>query len=90
MHAVVEGTVQGVGFRYFVHDTAVALGLTGWVRNLWDGTVEVMAEGERQGLEKLYQALQRGPRGAEVMGVQHTWEKYRGEDHGFHIRQTSI
>ena len=62
LHAVVEGTVQGVGFRNFVQENAYRLNLTGWVRNRWDGTVEVTAEGDRQDLEKLLQALRRGPR----------------------------
>jgi acylphosphatase len=45
LHAIVEGRVQGVGFRYFVLEVAELLGIYGWVRNRWDDTVEVLAEG---------------------------------------------
>ena len=88
LHAVIEGTVQGVGFRYFVQDAANLLGLSGWVRNRWDGTVEVLAEGERSRLEQLLTALRRGPRSAQVMGVNFTWQEYNGEFTGFRVKQT--
>ncbi len=88
LHATVEGRVQGVGFRYFVLDTAQALGVTGWVRNRWDDTVEVMAEGERPVLEKLLAALQRGPRAAFVSKVDVEWAPATGEFKRFGILQT--
>src|SRR2546421_8024107 len=62
LHAVVRGDVQGVGFRYFVQRKADQLGVRGWVRNNDDGTVEVVAEGERAALEQLASALEGGPR----------------------------
>ena len=68
LHAFVEGDVQGVGYRYFVIDNARSLGLTGWVRNRFDGSVEVLAEGPRAYLEILIDALQQGPRSARVVG----------------------
>lgn len=89
LHAVIEGTVQGVGFRYYVQDAANLLGVNGWVRNRWDGNVEVLAEGERSQLEKLLAALRRGPRSAHVMGVHFTWQDYSGEFTSFRVRQTS-
>lgn len=89
IHAIVEGTVQGVGFRYFVQDAANLLGVTGWVRNRWDGSVEVIAEGEREKLNQLLSALRRGPRSSHVMGVNFTWQDYTGEFHDFRIKQTS-
>ena len=69
---LVSGQVQGVGFRYFVVREATGLGLRGWTRNLPDGQVEVVAEGESVRLDGLRAALQRGPRHAEVAGVEET------------------
>jgi len=89
LHAIIEGHVQGVGFRYFVQDAAVALGLTGWVRNRWDGTVEVVAEGERQALNKFFTSLQRGPRSSTVSGVNPQWQPATGEFSDFRLRSTS-
>jgi acylphosphatase len=88
LQAVVEGRVQGVGFRYFVEEEAVLLDLKGWVRNRWDGTVEVVAEGERQILEKFLAILRRGPRPALVTDVQVIWLPATGEFNRFQIRMT--
>ncbi len=66
LHVRVTGMVQGVGFRWFVRERARRLGLAGWVRNLSDGSVEVLASGERGQLELLRGELRRGPRGASV------------------------
>jgi acylphosphatase len=73
LHAIIEGHVQGVGFRYFVLERAQALSLTGWVRNTYDGQVEVLAQGPRSDLEKLLEDLQRGPRSSFVTEVRTTW-----------------
>ncbi len=89
LHAIVEGRVQGVGFRVFVEEKAYALKVFGWVRNCWDGSVEVLAEGERQNLEKLLKALQRGPSASSVYSVQTEWETASGEFTRFSIRLTS-
>lgn len=88
LHATVEGRVQGVGFRYFVIDNAAALDLNGWVRNRWNGTVEVVAEGSRPALEKLLAALHRGPNSSHVSNVQFGWEAASGEFLDFHMRNT--
>jgi acylphosphatase len=69
LHALVEGMVQGVGFRYFVWHHAEELQITGWVRNLWDGRVEVLVEGPRPVLEKMLENIKEGPRGAQVSKV---------------------
>ncbi len=66
---IVRGRVQGVGFRYFVEYTAGPLGITGWVRNNDDGTVEVYAIGNADQLSQLEDGLWRGPRFSEVRGV---------------------
>ena len=88
LQVVVEGRVQGVGFRYFVEDVAMSLDLKGWVRNRWDGNVEVVAEGERQVLEKFLAALRRGPRASDVTEVQVMWLPATGEFTHFYIRMT--
>ena len=66
---VVTGRVQGVGFRWFMHDAAAAEGVHGWVRNLADGSVEVVAEGDRESVERLEAAVRRGPAQARVANV---------------------
>ncbi len=88
LHALVEGIVQGVGFRFFVQQRAAALGVRGWVRNLWDGRVEVLAEGPRPTLETLLGDLRRGPRAAQVRGLTFEWQPATGEFSGFHVRPT--
>ncbi|NMC14981.1 MAG: acylphosphatase [Chloroflexi bacterium] len=86
LHAIVEGYVQGVGFRMFVQTTAYALGVTGWVRNLWNGNVEVVAEGEQNILEKLNQYLWQGPRNADVVNVHSEWLEATNEFERFQVR----
>ena len=71
LYATVYGRVQGVSFRFYTRDTAAALGLTGWVSNRYDGSVEVVAEGGRAALERLLDFLQQGPPMARVDSVQH-------------------
>lgn len=65
-HYLVKGRVQGVGFRWFVHREAAALGLRGWVHNTEDGHVEVVASGTHEELAELRSALHRGSRGSRV------------------------
>lgn len=74
LRALVSGTVQGVGFRWFVQRHACALGLRGYARNLPDGRVEVVAEGPRARLEALAVHLRQGPPGAQVAAVDAAWE----------------
>jgi acylphosphatase len=69
LHAIVRGRVQGVGFRYYVRERARSLRLAGWVRNLPDGAVEVLARGERDAVERLRTAIRAGPPGARVTTV---------------------
>ncbi len=68
-HYLVKGRVQGVGFRWFVHREASALGLNGWVRNTEDGHVEVVAAGEPEQLADLEEILRKGSRGSRVDAV---------------------
>lgn len=67
---IVRGVVQGVGFRYFVYQQATGLGLTGWTRNLPDGSVEVLAEGDSSILEQLVNEIKVGPRHAHVSAME--------------------
>lgn len=88
LHAIVHGRVQGVGFRAFVIDRGIAIGAKGWARNKWDGTVEVLAEGDRQQLERLLTAIHQGPRMANVTRVDVDWDTASGEFSSFHVRST--
>ena len=65
-HYLVRGRVQGVGYRYFALESAIRLGLRGYVRNLWNGEVEAVAEGEEVLLARFRAALQQGPGLARV------------------------
>ena len=66
LHFLVQGRVQGVGFRWFVEREAGVIGLRGWVRNTEEGDVEVVAAGEAADLDRLRACLRRGPRGSRV------------------------
>jgi len=88
LHAFVEGTVQGVGFRQYIANRARFLGLTGWVRNTWNGEVEVVAEGAREDLEVLHNALKKGPISAAVQAVRVDWQAVTGEFDDFRIERT--
>lgn len=68
----VSGVVQGVGFRHFVRRAGLRIGVTGWVRNLADGTVEALAEGTAAQLEEFERFLREGPAGASVTDVHAT------------------
>ena len=67
--AVISGRVQGVGFRFFAERAARESGIRGWVRNLPDGNVETVAEGEEEEVARYLDRLRRGPIGAKVTGV---------------------
>ncbi len=79
LHAFVSGRVQGVGFRYFVMEAAQQRNLTGWVRNRFDGRVEVLAEGPYEALNELLNQLRLGPRSAFVSNVDYEWLPATGE-----------
>ncbi|MFA6242883.1 MAG: acylphosphatase [Candidatus Hydrogenedentales bacterium] len=79
LRLAVEGRVQGVGFRYATYREAAARGLTGWVRNAYDGRVEAEFEGTREQLEAMLEWCWHGPRYAEVRNVHVEW--CEGESH---------
>ena len=68
-HLLVRGRVQGVGYRFAMTEVALALGVTGWVRNRRDGTVEAVVQGEAELVERLVAWCRRGPAGAHVTAV---------------------
>ena len=69
-HLKISGRVQGVGFRYSMAQEAERLGVTGWVRNRRDGTVEAVLDGDPDALEAIVAWARQGPRGAQVSGVE--------------------
>ncbi|OGY41728.1 MAG: acylphosphatase [Candidatus Buchananbacteria bacterium RBG_13_36_9] len=83
---IINGQVQGVFFRYKTQQEAQKLGLTGWVRNNADSSVEILAEGDKDKLEELIAWCKAGPRSAQVENVEVNWAPYRGEFEGFEIR----
>mgnify|MGYP001615963734 CR=1 FL=1 len=86
LRARVRGRVQGVGFRWFVQEKAQSLGLSGWVRNLGDGSVELEASGPKGGLKSLISALEQGPSSARIEAVEAEWGGPKPASGGFHIR----
>ena len=81
LHFLVQGRVQGVGFRWFVHREASELELRGWVRNTEDGDVEVVASGSVNDLSELRASLKKGPRGSRVdRVVDHHLDESEGKD----------
>jgi acylphosphatase len=88
LHAIVEGLVQGVGFRYFVVESAQLLNLTGWVRNTYDGQVEVVAEGPQADLERFLVKISRGPTSAYVERVIQDWSPSTAEFKRFSMQHT--
>ncbi len=83
LHFLIQGRVQGVGFRWYVHREASELNLRGWVRNTEDGDVEVVASGSVADLAELRASLRRGPRGSRVDRViEHYLEEREAEGLG--------
>jgi acylphosphatase len=87
LHFLVQGRVQGVGFRWFVHREASELDLRGWVRNTEEGEVEVVASGTAEDLAELRESLRRGPRGSRV---DHLVERYLDESEAKGLRSFQI
>jgi len=87
--AFVRGDVQGVSFRWYVAREAARLGIRGWVRNRFDGSVEVLAEGDRSSLEDMIRLLHRGPRLARVEDVEIGWEAVDEPFRDFRIERSA-
>jgi acylphosphatase len=84
---LISGRVQGVGFRYFTKDVADREGVTGWVRNLPDGRVEALLEGDDEAVTRVERALWQGPGGARVATVAVDGEPPSGAYHDFSVRR---
>ncbi|MBN1219142.1 MAG: acylphosphatase [Anaerolineae bacterium] len=84
-HVFVSGRVQGVSFRWYTQRKAQELGVTGWVRNLWDGQVEAIFEGNEKAVDNAVKWCHIGPPSAQVDNVDVTYETPSGEFSGFRI-----
>ena len=85
-HIFVSGRVQGIFFRQNTQRKAQSLGITGWVKNLTDGRVEAVFEGEKEKVEKIIKWAKRGPILAKVNGIDIKWQEYQGGFDSFEIR----
>jgi len=85
-HVLIKGRVQGVFFRGEACEEAQRLGLSGWVRNKWDGSVEAVFEGEKVAIEEMIGWCYKGPPAAIVKEVEIKWEEYKEEFTSFSIR----
>lgn len=85
-YILVSGLVQGVGFRYFIYRKATELGLKGYVKNLFDGNVEIVVEGDKGKILVLIDYAKIGPRAAHVKDVRVQWEEEKNEFDNFQIK----
>ncbi|MEW6001396.1 MAG: acylphosphatase [Nitrospirota bacterium] len=85
-HLLIDGRVQGVFYRAFTREIAYKLHLKGWVRNLRDGRVEAVFEGEKGDIEQAIKECYTGPPGARVSKIEVTWGTYTGDLSGFDIK----
>ncbi|MCX6817239.1 MAG: acylphosphatase [Candidatus Aenigmarchaeota archaeon] len=86
VHLLISGEVQGVFFRASTRKFASDLGVTGWIRNLSSGMVEVVAEGRKPLLDRLIEYCKQGPQGAKVDEMEIDWEKFKGDLQGFAVK----
>ncbi len=84
-HVFVAGSVQGVFFRSTTRDEAEGRNVSGWVRNLPDGRVEAVFEGDKEAVDQLVEFCRRGPPKAVVRNIEVRWEEYQGEFTGFQV-----
>lgn len=85
VHIMITGTVQGVGFRYYTRRLASSLGLTGFVKNLASGEVEIEAEGEKQKIQELVHDLQTKDMAEYISDLKIEWSDYKNKYHDFTI-----
>jgi acylphosphatase len=82
---IVSGIVQGVGFRYFIARVSNELNLTGYVKNLWNGDVEIYAEGRKEFVEEIVKKAQAGPSHSRVSGCKVEWLDFTNKYDNFEI-----
>ena len=87
-HVWVKGIVQNVGFRAYVEYSANRLEVTGWVRNVGYDTVEAVAEGERENVERFIEMMKAGPRASRVDEARIEWENASGEFEAFGVKRS--
>jgi acylphosphatase len=85
-HLFISGSVQGVGYRYFVKNNAQALELRGWVRNVEDGRVEMVLQGDKEKIEEMIALCRKGPFLAEVKHIGFEWEEWAADFESFEIK----
>jgi len=85
VHIFISGTVQGVFYRSNTRKKAKELGIKGWVRNLYNGRVEVTAEGEEEDLKKFIEWCKKGPELAFVENIEVEWSDYKGKYEDFSV-----
>jgi acylphosphatase len=85
-HVFIEGMVQGVFFRSYTQDQAERSNVTGWVRNLRNGRVEAVFEGEEEDVQAVVDLCRKGPPGAHVSNMKVDWQEHRGEFESFEIK----
>ena len=88
VHVWVQGRVQAVGFRAFVQQNALQIGVTGWVRNVGYDRVEAVAEGTREQLNQFLQMMKRGPIGSRINVSREEWEQVMGEFSSFRVKSS--
>lgn len=86
LHLKIFGNVQGVNFRYYTFEKAQELNLTGWVKNAADGSLEILAQGDRENLEKLTTWARKGPRLAKVESLEVKWQESQEIFNNFQIK----
>lgn len=85
-HILVSGRVQGVAFRYYARNIASQLGVSGWIKNLPDGKVELLVEGSKNSVEEMVEWCKRGSRMAEVEDIEVDWLPYSGKYNEFQLK----
>jgi len=86
VHIFVSGKVQGVFFRENTRKKAAEFGLSGFIKNLQNGKVEAIFEGDKEQIEKIIQWIKKGPEMAQVEDIEIDWQNYQGEFRNFEIR----